>query len=175
MTWRDGLQNVGFTLGHALTGFFLFGVLSVLLAHLFLLTLAVLAIRKSIVLSPPTLGMAAVLFISLVCLWIPYGGWIRASATLLAPRPETTRTFLYYAVIDGDAELAQKMLAKGLIAPTDLAPYLNAACVGKDTAVAKVLTEHGADIRAASECDFVPEISGKQRVRVPTAEVEVRP
>lgn len=176
LTWRDGVQMVGFALAHSSTILFGWMLLSAVIAIGYLLSVAVILVvrwfrgeRTQLNAMPGT-----VLILLFAVLFIPYERWMALGLRLgvaKAHQPE----YLVQGAALGHKYLVDAALKSGVaIDETESSgTALNAACINKQIEMARYLISKGADLSRAPECKWIPAVGGKVLPRVPGTTIRV--
>jgi len=150
LTWRHGLQMVGFTLVHTELHLYLGALLSGLLfalAYLVVLGISIVDVARG---RRVAVGrwLALVLSAAVVSLlFVPYSTWQRLFVTKLANGPRAAE-FLTYAAAVGDLPTVERFLDHGVSINAknrDGSTALYGASVEGQMAVIRYLLAHGAD------------------------------
>lgn len=179
LTWMQGMQMVGFALTHAYSGVFLLLMLSSLGAFLFILA-AVFVVPLHLVgqrrIPGKNILQIAMIVTAFACMLCPYAVWVRLSVKIAGPGAFGPQ-FMVFAAADDDRGTVDLLLDKGLNVDVmnGTSTALNGACAGKRIEMAKYLIARGAKVSRAPECEWIEEISGKHRPKVPGTSIEVRP
>lgn len=148
LTWERGPQMVGFTLVHQNFAFFLIGVGSLILAHVWLITLAIQWIRSRRQMGIENWIIGGFLLIGLIPNYIPGNVWRLGMIKLYGPGPHGGELLIECAAF-GDVKTVQELIKQGVDVNVkgigDTTPLL-AACVDGNAKTVEVLISNGADI-----------------------------
>jgi hypothetical protein len=179
LTWRNGMQMVGYSLSHAYTTLFLWMLLSAVIAIAYLLSIAVVSAARWFRSEPVRFSVmpAAALLLFFGLLFIPYEMWMVFSLRLGVAQAHQAE-YLVHGAATGHKYLVNAILRNGVgvdESGESSGTALNAACVSRKFDMARYLISKGADLSHAPDCKWVPEVGGKVLPRVPGTTVEVRP
>lgn len=156
LTWRHGVQTLGFSLAHTEPGLMLLMAVSQALACIFLVGVIVatgLRLLGRTGWPQVNLFPMAILVMAFLLLMVPYEFWMALSVGL-GKAPAYWPEYLEYGAGEGQKYLVKTVLDKGV--PVDakgsFGTALNAACVGKQIAMAQYLLSKGADVNQAPSC-----------------------
>jgi hypothetical protein len=146
MTWRDGLQMVGFSLAHS--GLAVFALLSIPLSVVWVVAILVRALRKPSRSSKIDWCLAAIAVGSWACFAVPYEQWkllmVRTHGTAHVPGDWVT-----YAAATGETRLLNYLFAHGFdvnVRNHDGQSPLGAAAVEGRVDIARALLARGARV-----------------------------
>ncbi len=151
LTWERGLQNTGFSLAHQALGFFILGVLSSGLTHVWLLVVAALVVASKRF-RPLTTFQSAVIAATVLTVamdYIPYLWWQRLVVQIPGSRVSRSDIFLEAA---GEGRLGT---AKTYFPPNADLKSINKAffgtCVEGQIEMMNFLMENGADVNCLGD------------------------
>jgi hypothetical protein len=177
LTWRDGMQAVGYSLGHAYALLFLWMLLSVLGAIGYFLAVVVVSVIRRVRSERLQLNLPFVIALVFLfgILMIPYEVWMAVGVHMGFATAHQVE-YLVYGAASGHKYLVDAVLKNGVpVDASESRTALNAACASKEINMARYLISKGADLNRAPECKWVPEVGGKVLPRVPGTTVEVKP
>ena len=156
VTWSQVQQMLGFRMMHAHPALLVLSLLSVLVAHVFLIGLCAAIASRRLQLRQwrTSLRIATVaLLVSVCALYVPYSMWRRLTIAVKGPGPYAAQA-LVFAAHDGDRSTVELLLHRGVSVDTlnGDSTALNGACAGRQTEMARFLLSQGADVTRAPDC-----------------------
>jgi|HubBroStandDraft_6_1064221.scaffolds.fasta_scaffold804337_1 hypothetical protein len=164
LTWHEGWQMVGFSIAHVHPELLIVGGLGLLGLHIFILAWLVSSVAGRVRgrnASMQNITLATVAAVLLLLLYIPYAGWVTLLVRTVGPG-EHGDSLLSFAAAEHHLGVAKALLKRGVHIDSSYSGYtaLNAACVERDVAMARLLVSNGADIAKAPDCRGIPELIG---------------
>lgn len=176
MTWDLGLQTVGWTLIHTYGGFFLLGILAIVVIHAWLPVFVAVWIRRRLThkafLTFGGWAQFVVLCSATALCYIPYDFWQFATREVSGPG-QNVGGQLTAAASQNQKYLVKAFLRNGV--PLDTPGQydrtaLDQACVSEQVAMARYLISKRAQLNLAPDCRRVAEFAAIMKPLAPAVE-----